>query len=126
MMPNTSVNPAANRNSSSPNCNPFRNCSTTSSMGTSYRIAQRKQRRRERRRCFAQGPRSFHRDFVMEAGLGVLDDGSDRFQRKLALGVLDHILQIEALDRNMVVTVFERAAQRLEIRLLHLGLHGVL
>src|ERR1700730_7610631 len=32
MMPNTSVSPAASKNSSRPNCNPFRNCSTTSSM----------------------------------------------------------------------------------------------
>src|SRR5258707_1519930 len=32
MMQNTSVNPAASRNSSRPNCNPFRICSTTSSM----------------------------------------------------------------------------------------------
>ena len=28
MMPNTSVSPAASRNSISPNCNPFRDCST--------------------------------------------------------------------------------------------------
>src|SRR5258708_18046558 len=32
MMPNTSATPAASRNSRRPNCNPFRNCSTTSSM----------------------------------------------------------------------------------------------
>src|SRR6266852_2214662 len=32
MMPNTSVSPAASRNSSSPNCRPFRHCSTKSSM----------------------------------------------------------------------------------------------
>src|ERR1700730_9181859 len=38
MMPNTSVSPAASRNSSRPNCNPFRNCSTTSSMETLGRL----------------------------------------------------------------------------------------
>src|ERR1700730_6302880 len=44
MMPNTSVRPAASRNNSSPNCNPFRNCSTTSSMkalgGIEHRTAK--------------------------------------------------------------------------------------
>ncbi len=30
MMPNTSVNPAASKNSMSPNCNPLSDCSTSS------------------------------------------------------------------------------------------------
>src|SRR6266403_4102742 len=64
--------------------------------------------------------RSLHRTFVVKAVLVVFDDGGDGFQRELAVGILHHVLQIEILDRDVVVAVFERAAQRLEIRLLHL------
>src|SRR3984885_12952020 len=76
------------------------------------------------RRCFEQNLRSLHRAFVVEAILAVLDDGRDGFQRELAVGVLHHVLQIEILDRDVIVAVFERTAQRLEIGLLYLGLHG--
>src|SRR5689334_19574455 len=69
-----------------------------------------------------QNARLLHRAFVVEAVLIVLDDGGDRLQRELTLGVLDHVLQVEILDRDVVVAVFERPAQRLEVGLLHLGL----
>src|SRR6267154_24396 len=131
MMPNTSVNPAASRNSSNPNCNPFKNCSTTRSMGNLYQAEIEPGRKktaaaRERRRRSSNIRRSLHRAFVVEAVLVVLDDGSDSLQREFAVGVLHHVLQIEILDRDVVIAVFERAAQRFEIRLLHLGLHLVL
>src|ERR1700748_464136 len=108
MMPNTSVNPAASRNNSSPNCNPFKICSTTSSMVPTdsksgsvvalpllflfgATVTEK------------QNPCSLHRTFVVEAVLIVLDDGRDRLQRQFAVGALDHVLKVEALDRDMVV-----------------------
>src|ERR1700716_1977640 len=59
--------------------------------------------------------RSLHRTFVVKAVMVVLDDGGDGFQRELAVGILHHVLPIEILDRDVVVAVFERAAQRFEI-----------
>src|SRR5690348_15928836 len=43
---------------------------------------------------------SLHRALVVETILVVLDDGGDGLQRELAFGVLHHVLQIEALDRD--------------------------
>src|SRR3954465_6213109 len=40
MIPNTSVNPAASKNSSRPNCRPFKNCSTISSMSPTTALQQ--------------------------------------------------------------------------------------
>src|ERR1041385_6230725 len=113
MMPNTSVSPAASKNSSRPNCSPFRNCSTISSMSPPQR-RNKTAAARKRHRCSRRFSRSLHRAFVVEAILVVLDDGGDGFQRKLAVGVLDHVLQIEILDRDVVLAVFERAAHRLD------------
>src|ERR1043166_136307 len=110
MMPNTSVSPAASKNSSRPNCSPFRNCSTISSMSPQPRRCSKTAAARQRRRCSRRFWRSLHRAFVVEAVLVVLDDGGDGFQRQLAVGILDHVLQIEALDRDVVLAVFERAA----------------
>src|SRR5205823_9717220 len=73
-----------------------------------------------------RNPILLHRALVMEAVLIVLDDGGHRFQRKLALGVLDHVLQVEILDRDVVVAIFEGSAHRLEAGLLHRRLHLVL
>src|ERR1700693_3273175 len=121
MMPKTSVNPAASRNSSKPNCSPFRNCSTISSMDTSREAERHRTERKtaaahERRRSIGQGDlRSLHRTFVVEAVLAVFNDGGDGFQRQFAVGVLHHVLQIEVLDRDVVVAVFERPAHRLEV-----------
>src|SRR5437773_6691339 len=72
-----------------------------------------------------QNPRLLHRAFVVEAVLVVLDNGGDRLQRELAVGILDHVLQIEILNRDVVVAVFVRTAHRFEVHLLHLGLHRV-
>src|SRR5882757_4229976 len=72
------------------------------------------------RSCSGRTRKSLHRAFVVEVILAVLDDGGYRLKRELALGVLYHILQVKVLDRNVVVAVFERATQRLEVGLLHL------
>src|SRR5258708_6576394 len=99
MMPKTSVSPAASRNSSSPNGKKAgsRVCSAT------LRAALR------------PGHESFHRALVVEAILVVLDDGRDGLERELAVSVLDDVLQIEILDRHVVVAELEAAAQRLKV-----------
>src|SRR3954447_483456 len=143
MMPNTSVSPAASRNSSRPNCNPFSDCSITTSMDP-LNHAEKTAAARRRRRLFSywmhdpcqditywrtmrqKNPRSLHRALVGEAILVVLDDGRHRLERELAVGVLDHVLQVEVLDRNVVLAELEWAAHRSEVGLLHLGLHLVL
>ena len=46
---------------------------------------------------------SFHWTFIVIAILVIFDDGGDGFQREPTVGVLHHILQIEILDRDVVV-----------------------
>src|SRR6476646_4459546 len=72
------------------------------------------------RSCAGRTRKSLHRAFVVEVILTVLDDGGNRLQRELTVGVLHHVLQVKILDRDVVVAVFERAADRLEVYLLHL------
>src|SRR6516225_11242457 len=137
MMPNTNVSPAASRNSRRANCNPFKICSTTSSIHATHvavvfdrsadcvspvslrSIACRFPLHRRIRKSgsasgaaalLKQNRRSLHRAFVVEAVLIVLDDGRDRLQRELAVGIFDHVLQVEILDRNVVVAVFTTPA----------------
>src|SRR6185369_7818846 len=111
MMPNTSVNPAASRNSSRPNCSPLSSCSTTRSMVPQNLNEQLKKSAAARGHCrllllgasssharlhkatedhTPEKPILLHRTLVVEAVLIVLDDGGHRFQRELAFGVLDH------------------------------------
>src|ERR1700760_2331054 len=141
MMPKTSVNPAASKNSKRPNCSPFRNCSTTSSMflrddphfagladnSPTLRGGFKKIRQRfSAAASLKQNSCSFHRTLVVIAILIVLDDGGDGLERQGAVGVLHHVLQIEILNRDVVVAVSEGAAHRLEIGLFHRRLHRVL
>src|SRR5262245_9849146 len=118
MMPNTSVNPAASRNSSRPNCSPLSSCSTTTSMDPKALICSPKKAAAAQGHCrllllgassharllnaagdhTPEKPILLHRALFVEAVLVVLDDGGDRFQHELALGVLDHVLQVEILD----------------------------
>ncbi len=77
-------------------------------------------------RKIMRGPTLLHRALVVEAILIVLDDGGHRLQRQRSICILDHVLQVEILDRDVVIAVFERAAQRFEIGLFHFGLHLVL
>src|SRR6185369_9292501 len=48
-------------------------------------------------------PRSLHLAFVVETVLVILDDGGDRFQRQLTIGIFHHVLQIEVLDRDVII-----------------------
>src|SRR3974377_2558575 len=68
----------------------------------------------------------FHRASVVELVLAVLDDGGDGLEREIAAGVLDYVLQIEILDREMVVSVLVGTAHRRIIRLAHCIAHGIL
>ena len=56
---------------------------------------------------------SLHRALVVELVLVVLDDGRNRLQH-VFVAMLYRFLQIEALNGNVVVAVFEVAAHRLK------------
>src|SRR5437016_3714528 len=121
MMPKTRVSPAASRNNSSPNCIPFRHCSMNRSMTwkswPKSDISDFGWGGELGRACGASSP--FHRALVVELVLAVLDDGGNGLEREIAAGVLDHLLQIEILDRKMVVAVLVGATHRCIVRLAH-------
>src|SRR3954452_11545575 len=113
--PNTSVRPAAIRNSSTPSCRPFRVCTM----------------RRERDiRASSSLPRqagegqeseaSLHRA-VFDVRIGIVgEDLLGDLGLVFAIGPLGNLHQIEVLDRIVVGVEPELAAQRGEVRLLHL------
>src|SRR5688572_21411770 len=119
MMPKISVRPAATRNSSRPSCRPFRHCSRTRSIDNprrhhppkrmtpqTLRSLDAPQARGMTCRVSLNRPSSpLHRTARVELVLAVLDDGRDGLEREVALGVLHHVLQIEVLDREVVVAV---------------------
>src|SRR5215208_8136371 len=49
-----------------------------------------------------------HRALDVEFVLAVLDDGGDGLERQVAFCILDHVLQIEILNRKVVVAVLVR------------------
>src|SRR5262249_53326950 len=131
MMPNTSVRPAASRNSSSPNCKPFRHCSVISSIEWSGWCPARGQRTAKGNLSVLSAVRGrsrslLHRALVVKIILAVLDDGRRRLERQVAVRILHHVLQVEVLDRNVIVAVLVRPAHRGVVRLAHLVAHGVL
>src|SRR5882672_100185 len=135
MMPKTSVSPAASKNSKRPNCRPLRHCSMNSVIaaqlschcggaakggapGMTYLIVHPSPQANGGSACapppsFAPG--SLHRALTVEGILVVLDDRGDGLEYELAFGVLDHVLEIEGLDREVVVAELEVAAHRLEV-----------
>src|SRR5215475_10483976 len=97
MMPNTSVRPAANRNSMTPNCRPLRTCSTTRSPVNA-------------------GPGlPLHRAFLVVGVLVVLEDGLLDLHLHFAAGPPHRLQQVEVLDRRVVGVEAELAARRLEV-----------
>src|SRR5262245_20427923 len=113
MIPKTSVSPAARRKSSSPNCRPFRHCSRKRSMGFGWQRSDDGAQKNGGQSLSC--PPSFvlcrltsplHRALVVELVLAVLDDGRDSLERQVAVRVLHHVLEIEILDREVVVAVF--------------------
>src|SRR4051794_23790765 len=67
-----------------------------------------------------------HRALVVEIVLAVLDDGGDGLEREIALGVLDHVLQVEVLDREVVVAVLVGSAHGGVAGFAHRVAHGLL
>src|SRR5215831_158363 len=103
MMPNTSVRPAASRNSISPNCRPFRNCS------------------RMRTQDMQRGGRGTARTFLLHRAVlhvgvaAVLEDRAHGLVDDAPLRVLADHAQVVVLDRGLVAVELERAAYRLEL-----------
>src|ERR1700747_3302302 len=115
-MPKTSVSPAASKNNSSPNCRPFRHCSINSSMGFGRRTTGGRFQPlffcllillsfSPLPSAFARPPSPLHRALVVELILAVLDDRGNGAEGEIALRVLHHGLQIDTLDREVVVAV---------------------
>src|SRR5262245_30158043 len=75
MMPNTSVRPAASRNSINPNCRPLSACSTMRTQDTSSRDL-------------------LHRAVLDVRVAAVLEDGADGFVHQAALRVLGDDAQV--------------------------------
>src|SRR5215510_9262626 len=113
MMPKVSVRPAASRNISRPSCTPFSIWISRYSIAPSNETgAQARSRLPLRSRA------SFHRALFV---IGVLARGHSRgdgLDRHHALRILDRLLDVEVLDRELIGIVLEIAAQRLEVCLL--------
>src|SRR6478672_11270493 len=118
MMPNTSVSPAAIRNSVTPNCRPFSNCSKTSP-----KVMKEK---RALARPFYQPLRGLLHLAILEVRILVLlEDRLLNAHLDVAAGQLLGLEQVEVLDRMVVDVVGERAAQRLEVGLFHRLHHAI-
>src|SRR5438270_8053768 len=92
--PNTSVRPAASRNSINPNCRPLRACSTTSTAGSALHRA------------------------ALHVGVAVVlqDRLVERLVDQAALAVAADRANVVVLDRILVAVELERPADRLEAR----------
>src|SRR5258706_6091000 len=103
MMPNTSVRPAANRNSIKPNCRPFSACSRTR---TTTPLLHRA---------------------VLDVGVAaVLEDRAHGLVDEAHLRVLADHAQVVVLDRVLVAVELEGAARRLELGRLQRAAHRLL
>src|ERR1700730_6119620 len=111
--PNTSVSPAAIRNSSTPSCSPLRICT---------------KRRVDIRSLFGCRIRNRtpHRAVLRVDVLVIAEHLLGDLGLELAVLALRRLHQIEVLDRIVIVAELEIAAQRLEVRFLERGAHGVL
>src|SRR5262245_10396434 len=128
MMPNTSVSPAAMRNSITPSCSPLSACSRTR---TKFNARVNAKLRDERRRASvpsrrdkpapqASGLSLFHRAFLGVGILVIREHGLLDLHHRVLAGRPRHGLQqIEILDRKMVAVVSELPAGRREVGLLH-------
>src|SRR6476469_927430 len=122
MIPNTSMN------SSRPNCRPLRHCSMNSVMARrlhTFAIENGGSARAPPPSFTAPASVRRHLAFRVMTVLAVLDDRGGCLQHAL-VAVLDHILQIEVLDRNVIRSELEAAAHRLEIGLFERLTHRVL
>src|SRR5215813_10409611 len=99
MIPNTSVSPAASRNSIRPNCRPFSVCSRTRmAMFRSFRVLS-----------------SFQRALLRIRVRMIFDHGAERLVGDASLAVFLDDAQVEVLDREAVAVDLERTAHGFEI-----------
>src|SRR6266849_8553166 len=104
MMPNTSVSPAASRNSISPNCTPFRDCSRK-------RIADIKKFGDGARTilgCVPARRRLLHVAVFEPEVAVVLEDGADLPIDDAPFAVLDQRAHVVILDRRAVRRLLPR------------------
>src|SRR3990167_5455314 len=100
MMPNTSVRPAASKNSMSPSCRPFRACSSNK-----IPIVSNQPCGLERRHLA-----------VAHVGVGVvLEHGAQRAVGDAALAVLGDHAQVVVLDGEVVAVELEGTAAGVEL-----------
>src|SRR5882757_5406694 len=105
MMPNTSVSPAAIRNSWTPSCRPLSDCSINSAAPITSSGWP----------CFQGSVRGLH-DTLPDIGVGLIRlDQFKLLHHRASLGVLDDLGEIRILDRMMVAVELEVAAHRLEL-----------
>ena len=137
-----SVSPAASRNSSMPNCRPFRHCSMRYSIGSSAPRRRTSQARWARPAATSKigGSAALLRRPSVAAQPITTSSGTCRaylswLSSTIVATVLSarcpsasftDVLQVEVLDRDVVVAELEVAAHRLEVGLLHLLAHLVL
>src|SRR5947207_14171369 len=104
MMPNTSVSPAASRNSISPNCTPFSACSRK-------RIADMKSGSEpELIRALTPNLGLLHAAVFEPEVAVVLEDGADLAVDDAPLAVLDQRAHVVILDRRAVRRLLPRPA----------------
>src|SRR5688572_27011336 len=101
MMPNTSVRPAASRNSINPNCRPLRACSNISNQDKCWRT------------------RSLHCAVLHVRVAVVLEHRADGLVDQAALRILADDAQVVVLDRVLVLVELERPAHRLPLGVEH-------
>src|SRR3990170_1169785 len=118
MMPNTSVSPAAIRNSITPNCTPFRSCSKPRIRFIASKAQKRARWRRALQAWKAAGS---------PCHLAVLVVGVLVVVEHLLLDLHLHAVrpaffrpeQVEVLDRVLIDVPLERPADRIVVRLAH-------
>src|SRR5688572_16422417 len=120
MMPSTSVSPAAIRNSMTPSCTPFSNCSKK-------RMNPMRKKRAGYDRPFAFSARALplHLAFLVVRVLVLVEHFLLDVHLHAVRSALGRLEQVERLDGMVVVVELEVAAQRLEVRLAQLRHHGL-
>src|SRR6266487_7102630 len=123
MMPNTRVSHAASRNSISPNCSPFSDCSTIRIQDMKLEMKMRRGNEKGEMRRGRFTPPSFsfkdflfHRTFLNISIAAVLEYRSHGLVDQASLRILPHHAQVVVLDRVLVAVEPERTAHRLELR----------
>src|SRR6185503_16728374 len=112
MMPSTSVRPAAIRNSVTPSCTPFSNCSKTRVQGIKKGASPRP--------SLSTWPASpLHLAVLVVRVLVLLEHRPLDAHLDVAARQLHRVQKIEVLDRVVVVVELERPADRGVVRLAH-------